>query len=139
MLIFFAFILPTFLSVLVIRYIERQAKTINGASVRRWRRILIPLPIALFLLANLDGVLSLRSYLLTHPDAVPARYSENQAWNTDRFLIAALVSVAILPFLLAAKPTNGLRLILPVWGAHTLWIFFAYAPLLLATGVPLQD
>src|SRR5687768_9429755 len=87
-------------SVLLIRMIERWAEFFRaGASLSRWRRLLIPLPIVLFLVSNLDGIFSLLAYLETHP-TVPARYSENQAWNADRFAYAGAIAAVLLPFFL---------------------------------------
>lgn len=125
-------------SLYLIRMIERSAEQVRGASLSRWRRLLIPLPIVLFLIANLDGVLSLLSYLQTHPWAIPARYSWNRAWNTDRFLYAGFIAVALLPFALVPQPFKSTGLLLRVWVGYALWIFVPFALLLLASGVPLQ-
>ena len=124
-------------SLFLIRYIERTAERIRGDALARWSRLLIPVPIILLLLGNLDGVLSLLAYLEEHPAAVPARYSENQAWNTDRFFYAGMVSAGLLPFGLGCR--FSLRLVAQVWIGFVLWIIFPFSLLLLATGVPLQD
>ena len=126
-------------SLLLIRAIERRAERLAGGPLSRWRRILIPLPIVCFLAANLDGVLSLVSYLQSHPGAVAARYDGNQAWSADRFFYAGVLALALLPFVLAPVPLRGFRLLLVTWGGHALWMLFPFAPLLLASGVPLQQ
>ncbi len=90
-------------SLLLVRHIERTAQHVRGELLPRWARLLIPIPIILFLLGNLDGVLSLIAYLDDHHGAVPVRYSENQAWNADRFCYAGTVSVVLLPFSLGRR------------------------------------
>ncbi|CAN5866857.1 hypothetical protein BH11VER1_BH11VER1_27100 [soil metagenome] len=125
---------------LLIRAIERCAVSLWGGPLSLWRRILIPLPIICFLAANLDGVLSLLSYLSSHPEVTSvARYEGNQAWDTDRFFNAGLFSVGLLPFVIAPTPLRGFLLLPVVWVGHVLWIMFPFAPLLLATGVPFQQ
>jgi hypothetical protein len=126
-------------SVLLILIIERSAKRICGGAISWPRRYLIPLPIVLFLIANLDGVFSLLAYLETHPTAIPARYSENQAWDAERFFNLGIIAVAFLPFFLISKPYKSLGFIFLVWALHALWMLLSYFPLLLATGVPLQN
>jgi len=124
---------------LLIRAIERRAECLAGGPLGFWRRIFIPLPIVFFLAANLDGILSLVSYLQSHPGAVALRYDGNQAWNADRFFYAGFLSLALLPFLIAPAPLRGVRLLLVTWGGHIIWMIFPFAPLLLASGVPLQQ
>jgi hypothetical protein len=126
-------------SLFLIRAIERSAERLSGARLSRWRRLLIPLPIVLFLAANLDGVLSLISYLHSHPGAVAVRDDGNLAWSTDRFFYAGFLALGFLPFVLAPTPLRGYSLFLVTWGGHTLWMFFPFAPLLLASGVPFQQ
>jgi hypothetical protein len=128
-----------FASIALILLTERYAERAAGSPLAWWRRLAIPLPTALFLIANIDGIVSLRAYLDIHPFAVPARYSENQAWNTDRFFIAGLVAAALLPFLLTSRFSGLPILVWRVWSGHILWLFFALAPLLLVTGVPLRQ
>lgn len=125
-------------SVLLILIIERGAARICGGAISWRRRYLIPLPIVLLLIANLDGIFSLLAYLETHPTAIPARYSEHQAWDADRFFISGIIAAAFLPFLLISKPYKSPSFILLVWALHALWMLLSYFPLLLATGVPLQ-
>jgi hypothetical protein len=132
-------ILGTLVSFLLVRDLERRAEAVSGTPLHRWQRLLIRLPIIFFLAANLDDVLSLHSYMRTHPYALPIRYSGNRAWETERGLYAGLISIAILPFLLTRYPGRALRLVPSMCGGHTLWLIFIYGPLLLATGVPLQD
>ena len=124
-------------SVFLIRMIERSAERIRGGTLSMWRRFLIPLPIVLFLVANIDGVLSLLAYLDTHPGTLAARYSENQAWNADRFFYAGIVAAACLPFVLVAKAYKSPGFIFRVWAGQALWILVPYGPLLMASGVPL--
>lgn len=127
-------------SLLLILMIERRAIRLGGALLPLWRRLLIPLPIFFFLVANLDSVLSLLSYLNTHPGKMFAiRYDGNEAWNTDRFFYAGLFSVGLLPFVIASTPLNGVQLLPVVWMGHVIWMVFPFAPLLLVTGVPLQQ
>jgi hypothetical protein len=126
-------------SVALVLLIERGAQRAAGAPLPWWRRLMIPLPIMLFLCANIDGILSLRAYLDMHPNTLPFRYSENQAWNTDRLFNVGIAAAALLPFLITSKLSKLPLLVLGVWFAHVLWIFFALAPLLLATGVPFRD
>ena len=123
----------------LIRAIERHAERLAGGPISLWRRIMIPLPIICFLVANLDGVLSLMSYLQSHPGAVVARYDDNQAWNANRFYYPGLLCLAFQPFVLTPAPKQGFRLLLVTWGGHALWMLFPFAPLLLASGVPLQQ
>lgn len=101
-----AFILPlwvTGLSVVLFRDVERDAKEVRGGLLPRWRRLLIPIPAVIFLVANLDGIFSLMAYIDTHPFAVVARYRENQQWNTDRFFVVGIVASFILPFLVCGR------------------------------------
>lgn len=130
-------ILPSLLLMLVI---ERFAMRLWSGPVPLWRRLLIPLPIFFLLIANLDGVLSLLSYLNAHPEKMfAARYDTNQAWSTDRFFYASCFSIGLLPFVIAPTPFKGFLLLPIVWLGHAIWMMFPFAPLLLASGVPLQD
>ncbi len=129
-------VIPSWLLILII---ERRAVRLWGGPVPLWRRILIPLPIICLLAANLDGVLSLLSYLAAHPHALAIRYEGNQAWDTDRFFYAGLISVGLLPFVIAPTPLRGFLLLPVVWIGHVLWMLFPFGPLLLMSGVPLQQ
>ena len=89
--------------------------------------------------SNLDGVLSLQAWLETHPHGIAARYSENQAWNADRFATAGLLGAALIPFLLCRRPLQSVRIALIFWVGHLFWIFLVLAPLLLGTGLPFKQ
>ena len=130
--------LGTIPSIALILGIERRAERLNGAPLVWWRRLFIPLPIFFFLIANLDGIFSFLSYAASHPSTIWVRYDTSRAWDADRFFYPGFLAVALLPFLVASSPMRGVRLLLAVWGGHTLWVFFSFVPWLLATGVPLQ-
>lgn len=126
-------------SYLVIRLVEKCAVSVRKAPLSGWRLYLIPLPLVLLLAGNFDAVLSLLAFLDTHPTAVAGRYSGNEAWNSDRLIIAGLISAAFLPFVLVNQSYQHSGFILRVWAIFALWILFPFAPLLLISGVPLQQ
>jgi hypothetical protein len=125
---------PTFF---LLRHIQRTAESIYGEPLSRWSRLIIPIPIILFLAANLDGVLSFLAYTDQHPVAVWVRSSRYQAWNADRLFYLGLASLILLPFILDGH--FSIRLSLHVWIGHFLWLFFPLLPLALASGVPFRD
>jgi|GEM_PF-6987092 len=134
-----AVLLVVVLSTVLIRAVERDAEKVNGTRLPRGRRWLIPVPILLFLAANVDGVFSLLAYLESHPNAAPYRYSDHQAWSTDRFMIAGLVAVGLLPFLLVRRPYRFPMFVMRTWFVHLVWVLIPFVLLALASGVPLQD
>lgn len=116
--------------------IERRAEEIRGRGLSRWARLLIPVPAILFLIANIDSILSFLAYLQENPRAGLGRYSGKQAWNTDRFFWAGIGSVLVLPTVIL--PGFSWRLMFTVWGGYLAWLFF-FGIHLVATGVPFQD
>ena len=129
----------TSLSMLLIVGFEKDFAHYTGSPLPRWRRYLIPLPIILMVGSNLDGVLSLQAWLETHPHGIAARYSENQAWNADRFATAGLLCTLIIPFLLCRRPLQSVRIALIFWVGHLFWFVLVLAPLLLGTGFPFKQ
>ena len=147
-------VVGTILSLWVILAIERSAQRLTGAPLPRWRRLLIPLPIILFLAANLEGVLSSSAYAASHATTFTR---DSQAWATGRywfdlaglsFLLLPFVldpllrrspltilRVLLLPFVLAPPLRQRARLVVVVWGCHVLWLFFVFFPWLMLTGV----
>jgi hypothetical protein len=126
-------------STLLIWMIERSAERVRGGRLSRWRRLLIPLPIVLFLVANFDGILSFLSYTETHQSELPFRYSHHQAWSTDRFMYAGMIAAALVPFVLVRQPFKSLGFVLGVWAGYALWLMVPFVPLLLASGVPFRE
>lgn len=124
-------------SFILIRHIQRTAETVRSEPLSRWSRLLIPVPVILFLAANLDGVFSFLAYISHHPVAVRVRNSQCQAWNADRLFYPGFASLVLLPFLLGDR--FSIRLVLHVWVGHLLWFFFPLVPLALASGVPFRD
>lgn len=118
---------------------EKTAQKFNGQPLRRWQRFLLPAPIIVFLLANLDGLWSLWVYLDTHPGAVADRVSETLAWDSDRLFVVGGALALVMPFLLVRPAWKAVGFAPILWVAHLLWMVFVYAPLLLMSGVPLRD
>ncbi len=130
-------IVPTWI---LFRAIERRAERLAGGPLPLSKRVFIPLPIILLLVGNLDGVLSLDAYMQAHPDGVPIRYPGNKQWDADRFPILGFVFLGLQPFFLGAPLVSRAVRLLPVtWVGHLIWMLFPYCPLLLLSGVPLQD
>jgi hypothetical protein len=118
---------------------EKTAEKFNGKPLQRWQRLLVPVPILIFLVANLDGLWSLWVYLETHPGVVAARYSENQAWSADRFFYVGAGVALVLPFLLVRPAWKAVGFAPILWAAHLVWMLIVWAPLLLISGVPLRN
>ena len=122
-----------------IRFVEKCVLSVCTAPLSRWRLCMIPLPLVLLLVGNLVAIFSLHAFLDTHPTAVAARYIGNTAWNSDRLVISGLISAALLPLVLVNQSYRHPGFIIRVWAMFALWILFPFAPLLLISGVPLQQ
>ena len=129
----------TILSMLLILGLERHACRIRGKPLSFWQRWLIPLPLILLLGANLDSILSLRAWLETHPYGSHIRYSENRAWNDDRFFVPALYVAGLLPFALSYKPRQLAHLVPLFWIGYLVWFLFVWIWLAFSTGLPMAN
>ncbi len=104
------------------------------------QRILLPLPLILFLSANIDGIISFNEYMTTSPDAdVYIRYPGNEAWNTERLFLAGVVAFLLIPLAFAMEIRKIVLSYLLYFGFTFLWVMVVFIPFLLYCKVPLQD
>ncbi|MES2469300.1 MAG: hypothetical protein V4675_18485 [Verrucomicrobiota bacterium] len=129
----------TSLSMLLIVGLERRAFRIRGAPLSAWQRWLTPLPLILLVGANLDSILSLLAWSETHPYGSYSRFSDNQAWNTDRFFVLGLIVAGLLPFALSHKPRQLADLVPLFWIGYFVWFLFVWTLLASGTGLPIMS
>lgn len=124
---------------LLIFGIEKDFARTTGGPLVWWRRWLIPLPVVLMLLSNIDGLLSLQAWLDAEPlRCFPYRYAENEAWS-NHFGVRAFLSVFLIPFFLCRRLVEIFR-IGSLWVlGHLLWMMFVLIPLALVTGYPFKQ
>ena len=129
----------TSLSMLLIVGLERRAFRIRGKPLSVWQRWLIPFPLILLVGANLDSILSELAWLEAHPNYYSHRYSDNHAWNTDRFFVLGLIVAVVLPFALSHKSRQLADLVPLFWIGYFVWFLFVWTLLASGTGLPIMS
>ena len=129
----------TSISMLLIVGLERNVCHILGCALAAWQRWLIPLPFILLMGWNLDGVFSLQTWLETHPHGRAARYSENQAWDTDRFFVLGEICAGLVPFAMPRKLRQLVRIVPLFCLFYFIWVFAVFGILAIFTGVPMAN